>query len=1626
MAIKKILTKYADTISLQDNTSKTQKEYINALAENETNTIAPVDSRTPFTYRQWIERHVGITPNQAYRQYNEYLRNWYSETYTTDDYKEQIAETYKALLKEIALTFKDDAQAQVLQDLDFDNDLELEEAIPHFARKLKEISIYLASKRESLKRTKLKYNMTGAVQALERLFYEYLLKAFTKRQYVLNIPEQSAYDALPDLSAVGRGFQITIEELYDGTEYFDKDPIQPASTYFNLTSEDVIDYFTNLNFASGDLEWLYHTGFSQLCSDNPLFYVTPAELSALPDSAFIDSARKILNDDYRIKLAQKYMGEMQYFVSGGHYTLWEKDINYSLSAGNTWFYWPTGEYYEEIINDKIITTIDNITLSSTNLINDGAVAAELPENADKIFIQTADGIEGAWLRLIKDTTDTAEMSAIIAPGKNRFKFPYPGYGIKGDNLNWTGPQLSNLDTTFNYLKKNTQSEIKNLYWTLSDAVSTITPININDTQLIESGAHAALTFNDADQIITRPETTDGVHDSTPNNIFQANQNYAWLYRMNRTDIPIDIGKNYILWPVQTYNTAETVKLKANTTGITPIRIGYINPQTQMIGARAGSDLYNSDIIYKLDSYNGYPIEAAWLKGQSLDTIVPGATGVIQTSLNLRCMPGDYETFIWCDTAREINDIPAFQHKEHQIDCEYLNAEHNSLYEARYTRLEDLGEVEFGISNHRKCTCRSIFYSPLGHPGTSYDDYDKMADIVFVDTTFPEPFNLHEWRGRDDEPYWSSDDFAWFKLNNAQIEPDVGWGPGQWMTGSGKTNFKLEQGVRYMYLRANLRRAPDELFAAAVPELIVKQPYINDVSAIWCRSYINEFGQWIASFDESPMIINPGDFLLYDHINTNWYCLTSVDTRFTAYTQSDATSTSDEFKYWVNYSFGVTGTNVIAYWPSKFYENGPEIIDSQVTDVEWTVTKPDGDTYHAIINVQAPLSFILDKVGQYTINASASTYVAGDYIYPRDIIITSHNNVNVPVRTGTLSHETIYNNTIGFTLNVDLSGWDYENNMANYYSPGGRPFWALAADNMSSTTKYKRINYFGGGIHYPINHYTFVSQPDIADFDLDINQYIEYTRNNNSTFIWKQPLEIISNREEKQWCKLVIDPTTVSPLSTYMYNISTELTVISTNSASDIILMPFYKEQPVLVNYWANSAFNWMQKITNTSLGLPPTGGVWVPYLTGEYLTPQVSYANLTNRHYPTIATMPSIDDLYSEADVGGYFLPKGLGISTFLGRDYTHIIDTDKTLASDATVETYRNILNYTTDRGLTHIDQDAPIKEINNDPSWMKAPPTESYRAGTINNVHTYQEFIPYQTKYESIGQDQAGIRYVTDEYDPWTGEADSTWMDEVAWPPEFRKQYDIQGWYEQLLPSNKFFYQWRTDIFGHQYALLKDTSYVSNYEKMLANGELYVRNLNGKVAAGSVLLEDIYSNFGNAQQTELTSNQIKDFDVWYDTIMFYTGSSVLIEGLTLDYETGEIQGIPDNIHYFDISPDTGCYYGDGWLFEEQKDVILSFVCISANRIAPYIYSLNLDTHNVIAKLPLSESILDTQVISTTSLGVTGIERPVFTYNQNTYTYNMSFIAHPGPFIISIDISGEDFIIDSIKAVEFNNLSPL
>lgn len=1425
----------------------------------------PLDYYNPFSYKEWIKRTTGIKVGYEAGSYQEYLNLWHSSKHLESKGVKSLKDDYGTFMKMIAPLIDSSDASSVFRDVDWDDPFDVELIIPECAKRLKQIAIYFAEKREAIRRSKLKYNMTGSTQAVERMFHDYLLRAFTKRDHVVNITDARIYDLLPELSASNKTLKIEVEEMYDDTQYFDKSPEVAAKTHFGTPSDLAKSYYATHGYDEDSLEWLLSTGFVHLCADNPLFYILDESLSA-------DSEHLQESDYYKFRLSEKYIGTDQYWLSGGYYRPDVMSVEYPISVGNNWIYFPSGESYHETPD----VSIETIMLTAASMTGQGAIGGNNYREADRFFISYGKTVKGAWLHeAVLSATDVNVIANLKTDTPTCFKFPFPGYGLSGEGLDWTGPEFTNDDTTFDTLEDDEQSSIVAEYWSTPTTSTVTIPIALQDSTLIDCGANAGATYNNADKISVRVNTaSDGVHDDVPDTVYSGEIEHAWLYRMETTDIPISPKQNHIQWPMRRYEPADSSQLYSiPSSQCDSVALSSIDMTSGWLGSRAGHDLFDSDILYKLDSRNGYPIECAFLSGYEISGIggtswTDAATGCVQTSLNRVVSPNAYATFIWLDVDTPLDDVVF--NVPHQPDCPYLLEPHHRLDKENPAD----GKPEIDYHQWQKCTCGAIRYSPLGHSGKTHSEHMGYSDFIFLDRLYPIPFSKSSWVCEDfDNPdefksYETSKNFGWYQLTASAIEGDVGWGAGRWVEkgspGKSPRPFMLRTGYQYKYYRSNLGHDDPFILSDSVPSLIIRHKHSKSLinsfrTPRWIKAVADDSGAWRSTGEESDMVLSPGDFLINDHINSDWYCITGAGTLGEFEGEDPIAPYNLGDNQFIEFTHLNVGDSTSVSWPKEYRGGEITVIRDECTQIAWSVEMPgQNEAVVRVLDPEDPILVYGASEGTWMIGATAygnplsdppssTNYLDAYEMLASASLVASATFTDIPITTqtsGELAVHTIYSDTISYPLNVELSGWDYDNNTSSTGTPGARPFWAKAYADASRGTKGKGTSIWGGALRFE-DEYVPIVQPNFSDIDLLSNSYITYEA--KTPVRWVQPSKVLVSEKEQTWKKLELDVNKVVNLSAQLNDKNfCDLIVRQLDEPSDIVLTDKIDGYPVLMNYWAMDSFVWTQDFINYANGVPPTGGSYVPVVTGDLVTADKPFTNLSNRHYPTIASVPFFDGLYTKDDVGGYYTPKYLGASIALSRGRLVDVDTSRR-TEDSGVGVYRDIYNFAGDMGFSNTWHDVPIRTIDEDASWMKSSLAARMNAGVIKDPRTYQQFMPYKTEYEIRNRSDIGVYQQGDIGDPWGGSDDSVWAVGKKYPKHFTKQEPISRWRSDIKDVFSV-HQWKSDIYGFQYMLQK---------KLMGGGTIFTnRRLPGRVLFRSgdgyvEYLEDVISCIFHGQLT-------------------------------------------------------------------------------------------------------------------------------------------------------------------------------
>jgi hypothetical protein len=1497
-----------------------------------TNSVS-LNTQSPLSYNDWLKYQDALNPENHEVAYFEYVQSWYSNQSSLSSTNENtLKQQYIQLLKDLSFLFaSSEKDNSFLNNIDYTSDEDIIYAIPFFAKKLRQIAIVLQNKRESVKRAKLKYNLVGSNEGLEKLFYEYILKGFTNTENsITQVPASPLIQFFPDLSSVKDTFFIELEELHDITSYFDSDPSVVISNYLDTSTLSDLTPLSALD--NGELNAIISTRFLPRVAETPLSNVFKDYLLSIPTLSTASLSSNAYNLVYNeIFASRKYMGETVYGLTAvSLQELNQPDVTFNLNItqGNNWFYWPSGN---NVITDTVFNnTFEPILINDSNFLKSEATAGTDYTNSDLIFTDKNGVVEGAWLQgpYPKRSSEVMLLS-VIGGNTTDFIFPFPGISIDSKSLvfqNYT--YNDNQNYILNLLPSGTRSEILNAYYTSTLPNVSANSIYLNQTSLIDSGAYASTFSTESDNLIKKSKSSFTLQ--AYNEALYGGIDQAYVYKFQRTDLPINTGVTQIHWPIYTYTSTDNSPITIKNDCCVDVNLADINPSYTMTGAVAGSNFASADVLYKLNSKNGNVIEAAWLgaddisnldiQSNSIQVYTTSAVkcsqpvnGPIQSSLSFIANGLEKVSFVWCDQDTPADEV--FKYIDHLPTCPYGNGmPHDFYHDQDYQNTSPINS----LNTWEKCICNSVYYSPIGHAGNTVTDYNGMADYLFADPDgLGSNFTLNSWfdtRGLNPS---NSPQFSFYKITGGDSE--VGWGEGRWQTGSGAPMI-LKTGKRYTYYRSSLRQDS----ASNPPYFIANYQYKNitglysnpngnintnnniydlaiiiDVSRSQTNnldyvksvvtSTINKilnssngnvqitvitFGtspsrlSWLTQnyatleffvsqiqipIDSTKYQTDIADALLLAQNtlttavssgNANSNNLTSLCNQLN-YTIIEATNTAPIYTNVPNpnavkniliFSDGAenyntfaqpiatkikeSGINIYGVNIGKLGQSNTEIENisngfSYYFDLQKYLVSGDGDlsSFSEYITKRLngtyssrPIWYkaFVDSTGEITGTSEISDMVlkAGDYLaYKHQPNITYTSPINA----------TSFNtNAISFTINIKLDGWDYINSMFDVGNIGpdygAKPFWGKVYTSPDSTNNwYKGTMAFGGQVRF-FNKYTPLHQPEISTLTLTTGDNIQYVRNIGTDISWQEDLTINTLISTYQWNQLLFAEQ-YSNLSDFLKTTPYDGIITQTYTPSELTLESYSLFKPAYYNYYAQNNFNYEEYLYYKNRCL----NSFVYYNTAAIITPVAPYANLSNIHYPTLATVSFPSNAVSDKQVGEYLLPEKLGTSYYRGRGYTITLDNNALSAIDAlsAERIFFDLEKYgPRNRGLTKKDQITPTKISNIDNSWMMEPYSSASKGGVMVNVQENQKLTPYQTSYETYETNHYGLARQNDVFEFWTPAINGMWNDQSQYPLNFRKELPANEYFartERLLTDKGDLTNWRNDIYGNDYGLYK-----------------------------------------------------------------------------------------------------------------------------------------------------------------------------------------------------------------------------
>jgi hypothetical protein len=247
---------------------------------------------------------------------------------------------------------------------------------------------------------------------------------------------------------------------------------------------------------------------------------------------------------------------------------------------------------------------------------------------------------------------------------------------------------------------------------------------------------------------------------------------------------------------------------------------------------------------------------------------------------------------------------------------------------------------------------------------------------------------------------------------------------------------------------------------------------------------------------------------------------------------------------------------------------------------------------------------------------------------------------------------------------------------------------------------------------------------------------------------------------------------------------------NTNNAKDLTL---------------NTLFNEQEKYIGADFYYVITDSTLTTFTSGQLFTATSEFANVLNKRYPTIASVPSRAFLKTGKEMGLFFKPDKIGLLQFTNFNFTASVDLSNLKPS--TVYYFPDPAKYGNVTSNTKQNFVTPLAFFENS-YFNKVDAANNYQFGDVDSKSEYQLFRSYQSREQTLVTSDLGLSRYTDYQDYFIGELDTIWNNIDAYPLTPINQYPIDQRTQNLLTVNSTLVQFKGDIYGNQYGLYKNVT--------------------------------------------------------------------------------------------------------------------------------------------------------------------------------------------------------------------------
>ena len=496
-----------------------------------------------------------------------------------------------------------------------------------------------------------------------------------------------------------------------------------------------------------------------------------------------------------------------------------------------------------------------------------------------------------------------------------------------------------------------------------------------------------------------------------------------------------------------------------------------------------------------------------------------------------------------------------------------------------------------------------------------------------------------------------------------------------------------------------------------------------------------------------------------------------------------------------------------------------------------------------------------------------------------------------------------------------------------------------------------------------------------------------------------------------------------------------------------------QNQKTLIEQYSGTDFYYLS--TNN------TGTAYVSALLFQASNP---YQNLLNVNNISINRIPDTTQLYTEEQIGSFFLPQNMGLLYWYAPSKTFEVNIG--ILQPNTVYVYPDPQKYLNHIGNSKQDTfDIPII-FSTEVSWNRVKSSNQQHWGYVKSDSFKQKFWAYLSQSEMENAFTAGISRSSDIVDFWNPNSPFNWNQENIFPLIENDVYPINSRNQTLLFTNDTVTQWFSDIYGNEYALFKpihpseeqsalkgnlstNSTYLSNnYNPAFANlvsqrdslvGKLYFRNnVSTIVQPFSAIFTSLIQKYPINIQNEI-NNGIIDFTIIYDFLILETQNYVIYDKIEFSYNNNNISNsttIPNYFSKYLLSNKLERYLK--FFYNEDTDIVTmgflrlypSLSATSYKMLYPVLYDIDIDTlqyTQIYPNYPINLQSLSYYSLTGTNtfINVVQTDSPQINYSTDLETLNVSYRAineNTIPFFVNETFKN---VVNYVSSYGISFLSP-